>query len=257
MIVLPMAGLSSRFFKAGYDVPKYMLDLHGASVFDHALGSFQDLFERETFLFICRDVYDTPAFVRARARAMGLDAGQFDLVVLDRETAGQAETVAAGLRAGLSAGAADAGRPVTIFNIDTFRPGFVHPTTFDASAVDGYLEVFEAPGDHWSFVRPAPGTDKVEEVAEKVRISGFCSDGLYHFRSVAFYLDLYARIENRDPASMQGGEYYVAPLYNFAIAEGADIRMTHVPEGAIRFCGTPAEYDDLRARAPFTPQTIG
>ncbi|EGR1720790.1 capsular biosynthesis protein, partial [Vibrio parahaemolyticus] len=25
MIVIPMAGMSSRFFKAGYDKPKYML----------------------------------------------------------------------------------------------------------------------------------------------------------------------------------------------------------------------------------------
>ncbi|EII5689729.1 capsular biosynthesis protein, partial [Vibrio parahaemolyticus] len=26
MIVIPMAGMSSRFFKAGYDKPKYMLE---------------------------------------------------------------------------------------------------------------------------------------------------------------------------------------------------------------------------------------
>ncbi len=252
MIVLPMAGLSSRFFKAGYDVPKYMLDLHGATVFDHALGSFQGLFDDENFLIICRDVHDTPAFVRARAEAMGLPASRLDLVVLDRETAGQAETVALGLRDSST----NAQTPVTIFNIDTFRPGFTHPKTFDVGAVDGYLEVFEAPGDHWSFARSAPGTDRVVEVAEKVRISDYCSDGLYHFRSAAFYLELYAGIETRDPAGLQGGEYYVAPLYNIAIAQGADIRIAHVPDGGIRFCGTPEEYRDLQSRPSFTPQTI-
>lgn len=253
MIVLPMAGLSSRFFKAGYEVPKYMLDLHGASVFAHALGSFTGLFGSERFLIICRDVHDTPDFVRAQCAAMGLPAEALELVVLEAETAGQAETVAEGLR-----GAGETGTtPITIFNIDTFRPGFAHPGTFDVDAVDGYLEVFHAPGDHWSFARAEPGTDRVVEVAEKVRISDLCSDGLYHFRSAEMFLDLYAEIEARDPATLQGGEYYVAPLYNIALRRGMDIRYTLVGPEAIRFCGTPDEYDDLRARPPFTPTEIG
>ncbi len=249
MIVLPMAGLSSRFFRAGYTVPKYMLDLHGVPVFDHALGSFAGLFGQARFVIICRDIQDTPTFVRARAEALGLPAAQLDLVVLEQETAGQAETVAAGLRAAGIAGET----PITIFNIDTFRPGFAHPTTFDIAAVDGYLEVFTAPGDHWSFVKPRPGTDRVLEVAEKKRISDLCSDGLYHFRSAAAYLDLFSEIENRDPGTLQGGEYYVAPLYNGAIARGEDIRYVEVPMTQIRFCGTPDEYAALRMAPPFSP----
>ena len=47
-----MAGLSGRFFKAGYTLPKYMLDLHGVPVFDHALGSFKALFGTEQVLII-------------------------------------------------------------------------------------------------------------------------------------------------------------------------------------------------------------
>ncbi|EDP5982441.1 capsular biosynthesis protein, partial [Campylobacter jejuni] len=38
IIIFPMAGLSSRFTKAGYDKPKYMLDLKGNSVFFHAVN---------------------------------------------------------------------------------------------------------------------------------------------------------------------------------------------------------------------------
>lgn len=252
MIVLPMAGLSSRFFKAGYSVPKYMLDLHGAPVFDHALGSFAGLFGQERFVIICRDVHGTPDFVRARAAALGLAPEALDLVVLERETAGQAETVAQGLRD--VGGVEDL--PLTIFNIDTFRPGFAHPTGFDVGAVDGYLEVFHGAGDHWSFARAAEGSDRVTEVTEKVRISDLCSDGLYHFRSAGMFLSLYAEIEAKDPATLQGGEYYVAPLYNIAIGRGADIRYALVPAEAIRFCGTPDEYDALRARPAFTPQEI-
>lgn len=252
MIVLPMAGLSSRFFKAGYALPKYMLDLHGASVFAHALGSFAGLFGRERFLVICRDLHGTPDFVRRECAALGLPATDLDLVTLEAPTMGQAETVALGLRAAKP----DEGAPVTIFNIDTFRPGFRFPEAFNVGAVDGYLEVFRGEGDHWSFVRPEerPAAPfRVAEVTEKVRISDLCSDGLYHFREVRTFLDLYAGIAAKDPAELQGGERYIAPLYNAAIAAGADVRYATIGLDEVRFCGTPAEYDVLRARPPFLP----
>jgi hypothetical protein len=255
MIVLPMAGLSSRFFKAGYEVPKYMLDLHGSTVFAHALGGFHGLFGAERFLIICRDVYGTPEFVRAQCEKLGLPAADLDLVVLSAPTDGQAETVALGLRGANGGAGVDPDAPITIFNIDTFRPGFAHPTGFDVAAVDGYWEVFEGAGDHWSFARPATGGAPfaVAEVTEKVRISDLCSDGLYHFRRAGMFLDLYAEIEAKDPAELQGGERYVAPLYNTAIARGADIRYALIGPDQVRFCGTPDEYDALRARPPFAP----
>ncbi len=246
MIVLPMAGLSSRFFKAGYTVPKYMLELEGRSVFAHALGSFEAYFGTERFLIICRDIQDTPAFVRAECEAMGLPAERLDLVVLNEETDGQAETVARGLE--LAEAADDAA--LTIFNIDTFRPGFRHPDAFDPAAIDGYVEVFQGEGTHWSFVRPDP-TDTVAfraaEVAEKVRISDLCSTGLYYFSSVAFFRSLYAGIADRDPLDLQGGERYIAPLYNTAIQAGHDIRYALIRRDEVRFCGTPDEYEALKA----------
>lgn len=249
MIVLPMAGLSQRFFKAGYTVPKYMLDLHGRTVFAHAAGSFSGLFGQEEFLFICRDVYDTPDFIRSECRKMGLPENSCRIVALDAETAGQAETVAAGLNA---ARVGDA-EPLTIFNIDTIREGFHHPETIDRATVDGYLEVFPGDGTHWSFVRPDdtdPQACRAAEVAEKVRISNLCSTGLYHFRTAGLFRDLYAEIATRNPAELQGGERYIAPLYNIAIQRGLDIRYSPIAPGEVRFCGTPDEYLALMAE-PF------
>ncbi len=52
MFVLPMVGLSSRFFDAGYTLPKYQLPLHGRTVFAHVVDSFRDYFDSDEFLFI-------------------------------------------------------------------------------------------------------------------------------------------------------------------------------------------------------------
>lgn len=250
MIVLPMAGLSSRFFKAGYTKPKYMLDLHGQSVFAHALGSFRAYFGQEHIVIICRADYDTPDFVRTECLNAGLKDSDFSLVVLDRETAGQAETVAVGLeRASAPVDAA-----LTIFNIDTFRPGFQHPQAYDIKTIDGYVEVFQGPGTHWSFVKPdpvAPNEFRALEVAEKVRISDLCSTGLYYFRNVGLFQELYAPIASKDPAQLQGGERYIAPLYNDALNSGHDIRYALIDQDEVLFCGTPDEYDALRER-PFS-----
>ena len=52
IIVLPMAGASSRFYNAGYTVPKYMLPLGNETVFDKSVKSFEKMFWYDKFIFI-------------------------------------------------------------------------------------------------------------------------------------------------------------------------------------------------------------
>lgn len=44
-IIIPMAGLSSRFTKAGYILPKYMLYAVDRSLFNVAVSSFEKYFK--------------------------------------------------------------------------------------------------------------------------------------------------------------------------------------------------------------------
>lgn len=233
MIVLPMAGLSSRFTQAGYDLPKYMLPLHGRSVFAHAIGSFAPYFDSRPFLIIYRPVADTRAFLMRELERLPIRSVM--LVELGAETRGQADTVALGLnRAAVSADA-----PLSIFNIDTFRPRFQFPN-IDA---DGWLEVFRGSGANWSFVRPADrGGNHVAETAEKRPISDLCCTGFYHFARAGDFMRAYAA-----EAAELSTELYVAPLYNRLIARGADIRYHTIHAADAVFCGVPAEYEALLA----------
>lgn len=53
MFIIPMAGLSSRFFKAGYTKPKYQLDLNGETVFLGQFAHLSDILKLiSLFLFI-------------------------------------------------------------------------------------------------------------------------------------------------------------------------------------------------------------
>jgi len=231
-IVIPMAGVSRRFSEAGYTVPKYMLDLGGRSVFAHAVGSFSAYFATAPFLFVARDIAGTPDFIAAECAALGI--GHARVHLLDAPTAGQAETVELGL-ADVPADTA-----ITIFNIDTFRPGFRYPVFTDSA---GYLEVFRGSGPNWSYVRPAPGPEPlVLETAEKRPISNLCCTGLYHFAQVGQFRDALAKERVRPSAA----ELYVAPLYNALIAAGTKVHYAVVAAEDVVFCGVPAEYEALR-----------
>ena len=238
-IIFPMAGLSSRFAKAGYKVPKYMLDINGNSVFYYAVNSFKTYFNNCKFLFIYRDILNTKSFIKNECNNMGLKS--YDMIELEFETQGQAHTV----ELGLEKSNLNLNDSILIFNIDTFRPDFALPNSFDISKIDGYLEVFEGEGDNWSFVMPK-GIDDVAKTTEKDRISSLCSSGLYYFNHASDFMNIFKksfRTNKRDK-----GEFYIAPLYNELISQGKIIKYFKIKIDEIIFCGTPQEYEKLIKR---------
>jgi hypothetical protein len=247
VIVIPMAGNSSRFYKAGYQRPKYELPVGGDTLFALCVNSFAAYFASERFVFVCRQGLDAEDFVRRECGRLGVRNAQ--CVTLQGATRGQAETVLLGLQ---EAGAHPA-EAMLIFNIDTVRPGYRFPPA--CNYADGYLEVFSGEGEHWSFVRPAAAFgNRVAETTEKRRISNLCCSGLYHFARAADYVDLCAgAIADLDNYCARWGELYVAPLYNAMIAGGAAVSYHEVPREQVIFSGTPEEYRDLLMSAAARP----
>lgn len=238
MIIIPMAGLSRRFSEAGYSQPKYMLELNGRPLFDWAVASFASQFMHHSFLFILRDVSGTADFVRARCAALGI--AHATIVEVGTPTAGQAETV----ELGLGMAQICASEPLTIFNIDTIRP---HLDTSAMVGYDGWLEVFDAAGDNWSFIATDPNDPaRVIRCTEKQRISNHCCTGLYQFASAALFLRALAA-ERLNPSN---SELFVAPLYNYLIENGCNIGWREVPGDKVILSGVPAEYEALRVTLP-------
>lgn len=242
MIVIPMAGLSRRFRDAGFDLPKYMLPAKGSSLFEHSVRSFERYFNKEEFLFIALGVADTEKFIHDECKHFGLSS--YRVAILDAPTRGQAETV----YLGLETLGGDRDHPITVFNIDTFRPGFKYPEEFDLSDVDGYLETFVGSGKNWSNVLPvSPDCNRVIKTAEKAEISEFCCTGLYYFKTAHLFCDVFEKVKGLEAATLQGGEFYIAPMYNELIAQGADIRFSIIPRDEVIFCGVPDEYREFLA----------
>lgn len=232
MFVIPMAGLSSRFFKAGYDKPKYQLMLGEETVFAWSVKSFEKYFKSDKFIFIYRDVYDTKSFLENEISSLGIL--DYELVCLPEETLGQADTVYQGIQHLPE-------DEIYVFNIDSKILNFKKPEW--VNECDGYLEVFEGEGEHWSFALPDGNSKRVLKTTEKERISNLCSDGLYYFKKKSVFEHLFLNAVENNLTSKN--EYYIAPLYNQMINNNLVVFFDLIDKSDILFCGTPDEYLDI------------
>jgi dTDP-glucose pyrophosphorylase len=225
MIVFPMLGRSSRFYEAGYSRPKYELLVGGETLFSKAVKTFESHFDLVPFLFLVRKDCNALEFVTGEISKLGIK--DFRIMSFDYETRGQADSVMVGLRH------YDENLSLMIFNIDTIRENFNWPSSFD----DGFVEVFESEGDHWSFIEPLDQR-YVARTTEKVRISNLCSNGMYGFSSISLFK---AAFENSAKDDL--GELYIAPLYNHLIKSGYKINYRIVSNQDIFHCGLPIDYE--------------
>ena len=235
MIIIPMAGKSSRFYKAGYTLPKFMLPLNDKTVFAEAVCSFKKYFKSDLFLFIARSDFGVQDFIKKECLTLGIN--NFKIIDLDGDTRGQADTV----KIGLEKYKANLNEEMYIFNIDSIRVDFTKPTTVFLQNTAGYLEVFKDEGEHWSFIEGLPG-NLVKRTTEKIRISELCSNGLYYFSSIALYLQTFIEFEKINNYN----ELFIAPMYNVLINKGHLVKYTLLEKDQTLFSGTPIEYEKLK-----------
>jgi len=230
-IVITMAGFGQRFRNAGYDLPKYRIDVHGRSLFFWSLSSLANFIRAGSpVLFIARAADQCGTFLAAETLKLGI--AEWSLLELDAPTDGQATTAFKALPM-ISSEA-----PLLIYNIDTYVEPRALP--FGAPHGDGWIPCFEGAGNGWSFARITDADDRILEIREKQRISPHATIGLYWFRSAALYANLYQRFYGTSDR-LEAGERYIAPMYNQLIAENGRVYMHPVPITAVHPLGTPDE----------------
>ena len=229
-VIITMAGLGSRFRKAGFLQPKYKIVVRGKTLFQWSMESLT-LFRREHYIFLVRKEDGAEEFIREKCRELGIN--NISIMELEKVTRGQAET------AMLAASVWQENEPIMIYNIDTYvEPGQLFPEMITG---DGFIPCFKAEGSHWSFVKLDEYGNAVE-VREKVRISDNCSVGAYYFGSGRLYKDIYKRFYV-DRGYIEKNERYIAPMYNLLIADGLKVYIQDIPANKVHVLGTPEEVD--------------
>ena len=230
MIIVPMLGNSSRFKKEGILIPKFMLKIKNFTIFNLSVSTFYKYFDKEKFIFVINDSYEIEDFVMSQI--LKLEIKNYKIIKLKNKTRGQAETVYIALSHLVNP------EDIYIFNIDTIIKKFQLPKLDDDTS--GFLDVFIANGDNWSFIKPF-NSFLVAETAEKNRISNLCSNGLYYFKNNKVFNDSFNKLE-KDFSS----ELYVAPMFNYLIKDNLKVTYRITDSKNIEHAGIPKDYNALK-----------
>jgi NDP-sugar pyrophosphorylase family protein len=235
-IVMPMAGLGSRFREAGFKVPKPLIDVRGRPMYAWATESLP--LEKSTRLIFIL-LASQPELPDLQRDIKQRYAKHNPIILTVPElTAGQAITV---LRA---RDLINNDKPLLIHNADTafdIAPEWIENAVVEN--LDGALLVFSSQEKRWSFSRENRD-GFVMEVREKEVVSPWASTGTYWFRRGA---DFVSAAEARfNSGKREASEFYVGPLYNDLIAQGAKVKNFEIRK---LYCfGTPDDLADTLQR---------
>jgi len=234
-ILIPMAGRGSRFLaekdkNLEYAKPKPIINIAGIPMVKWAISSLP-LNENDQLIFLVLKEHVENDNIDESLKTHFGDS--IKIVVVDKVTEGAACTVL------LAKEHIDNDEPLLITDSDHFIDGKTH---FDEikkyKGIDGMIPVFYANNSKWSFSK-TDETGKVIEVAEKLQISRNANIGAYYFgKGRDFVWAAEEMIEENDRTN---GEFFIAPVYNYMIRRGKNIRLSR-PRFA-HGLGTPKDLD--------------
>lgn len=213
-LVIPMAGEGSRFAKAGYSLPKPLIDVRGKPMIQQVIDNLQ--FPNITeYVFIVRKEH-VDAFKIDKVLETICKGKKTSIVVVDRLLKGSAMSI---LEASKHI---DTGEEILVANSDQFvefsKENFeiFKNLSFEYQGsnikIDSLIFTFKAVSSKWSFVK-LNGSNRVIEVAEKNPISDIANCGIFWFRNGD---QLLKQIKSMVSSNFTvNNEFYLAPSYNF------------------------------------------
>ena len=214
-ILIPMAGLGSRFTQAGYTFPKPLIEVSGKPMIQLVV---ENLNIKGQYVFIVqKEHYERYSL----HYLLNLIAPQCSIVQCDGLTEGAACTSL------LAEKHIDNGRPLLIANSDQFMEWDTHKcmSRFFAKDIHGGILTFESIHPKWSYAKLGDN-GFVSEVAEKKPISHHATTGVYFWKEGRDYVRYAKRMIEKDIRT--NNEFYIAPVFNHAIEDGRTIRIQHI-----------------------------
>ncbi len=234
-IVIPMAGLGSRFKDAGYAFPKPIIDVRGKTMIEVVIQNLKPDCEHK-FIFVCqREHYEKFDLYNIFKNATD---NKFEVVLLNGQTEGAACTVLSAIKY------IDNDNDLLIANSDQFIEidinKFIEEGRKESS--DGLIMTFESSHPKWSYAR-TDKSGKVIEVAEKKVISKQATVGIYYFKKGS---DFVASAQSMIHKNIRyNNEFYVCPIYNEMIIENKKIYTSNIGAEKMHGMGTPEDLNEF------------
>jgi dTDP-glucose pyrophosphorylase len=233
-----MAGLGSRFARAGYSLPKPLIEVHGVPMIRLVVENVRPALAHR-FIFICQNAHIDSYGLREKLEAW---APGCVVIGLDGVTEGAACTVLTAREF------IDSDEPMMIANSDQYVDIAITPyvEAMGARGLDGLIMTMQANDPKWSFAG-LDDNNLVTRVVEKEVISTHATVGIYNFRSGHDFVVAADRMIAKN--LRVNNEFYVAPVYNEMIAEGARVGLHDIgADGSGMYgLGIPSDLDAFLA----------
>lgn len=233
-IVVPMAGLGSRFSNAGYKDPKPLIRIGSKRMIEHVVGNLKPIGDEETYRFIF--IVQKSHLSKDLKEALLFNENNI-IIDIDYITEGPASTVY------LARNYIDNNNSLLIANSDQFVD--IDMTDFYNQCLntdnDGVIMTFISDGDKkWSYVKKDEN-GYVIEAKEKEPISDEATVGIYFFKRGADFINAYKLAKKNE--DRVNNEYYVCPLYNYIQNLHSKIKTYLISLSDMHGLGTPEDLN--------------
>lgn len=227
-ILVPMAGAGSRFVAAGYTFPKPLIEVRGKPMIQVIANNLN--IESNFIYVVLREHYNKYNI----KHMLNIITPNCKIVCVDSLTEGAACTTL------LAKEFIDNDEPLLIANSDQFiewnSTEFMY--SMSAGKCDGGILTFENTHPKWSYVKT--DTDGfVTELKEKQVISNKATVGIYYWSKGSEYVRYAEQMIAKN--IRVNNEFYVAPVYNEAIADGKKIKIFDIEK--MWGLGTPEDLN--------------
>ncbi|MFQ6343002.1 glycosyltransferase family 2 protein [Campylobacter sp. VTCC 70190] len=231
-IVIPMAGLGSRFVKAGFDKPKPFIDVLGKPMIVRVLENLR--YKNAKYILIARKEH-----LIQEKKLVDKIKNDFNVefIGIDRLTEGTVCTVLYARKY------INNDQPLIIANSDQIVDINIADFINDSfnRCLDGLILTFidKEKNPKWSFVKL--NNDLVVEVKEKEAISEFATVGIYFFNKGKIFIE--SAIDMIIENDRVNNEFYTCPVYNYAIKNDAKIGIYNIDFSKMHGIGTPEDLE--------------
>ncbi|EAH7997308.1 lipopolysaccharide biosynthesis protein [Campylobacter jejuni] len=235
-IVIPMAGLGSRFVKAGFDKPKPFIDVLGKPMITRVLENLK--YKDAKYILIARKEHLIQEKKLVDEIKNNFNA---EFIGIDKLTEGTACTVLYARKY------INNDTPLMIANSDQIVDINIADFINDSlnRSLDGSILTFidKEKNPKWSFAKL--NNDLVMEVREKEAISEFATVGIYFFNKGKIFVE--SAIDMIIENDRVNNEFYTCPVYNYAIKNGAKIGIYNIDFSKMHGIGTPKDLEIFKA----------
>ncbi len=227
-VLIPMAGAGSRFSVAGYTFPKPLIEVKGKPMIQVVIENLN--IDAEHVFIVQKEHYEKYHL----KTLLNMISPGCKIVQTEGVTEGAACTTL------LAKEFINDGYPLLIANSDQFIEWDSNEFMYSmgADSIDGGILSFRSTHPKWSFAA-LDENGFVTRVAEKEPISDIATVGVYYWTKGSDYVK-YAEKMIADNVKVNG-EFYVAPVYNEAIADGKKVKTFDVKK--MWGIGTPEDLN--------------